>query len=1015
MQDPGGRITTFAIDAAGDLAAITDASGSASFRATYTPEHLLSTRSDGVGNVWELRYDFSRRVESLVSPTVLVDGAPRRPVVSYRSLESAMLYGAGHGTLAQPRPRTSSDSLDAMVRVVGPRGFTTSFALGRFGAPLLVIEPGSRRTRLSYDEDGRVVRTRSPAGRVVRQRYQGPDLVERWDSTAGARVTLAYEPEYHQLTQLSGDVTPAWHFWSRGRLDSTRAGRATDSVAKFTYDARNRLETMTDPAGHTTRIGYMTVGSLNTSHAQTTGMAMTSYQYDALGRLISKASDGVARGVVRYDALDRPRLTVGALGDTTRYGYGPAGLDTVIDASGQRYLYRRNALGWVESEVDPAGRAVAYRYDAAGNVVEMINRRGQSVRFTYDALDLVRSRTADEQTTTYSVDTSGFFASATNGESTDTVVVDALGRKTREIAVRSGVAYELSSGYDARGRRTQIAVARPWSSTVGYHYNEASRLDELTDIAARKTTLRYDTDLLELQRTLPNNVTIGTGGYFSGHMPRQLDFTWRADLVSEFGAWYRPTPRGELADRWKRDSTGAEYQYDASGQLTRIAPYWFEHTTFSCPREDDPDCIPPVETRKVYGTATTLQYDAVGNPRGSGVVVETGNRLRRLGDYQLEYDADGNLTRKYKLSGSGERVWDQTLSWNSIGQLTTVTTNGSTVSFGYDGWGRRVRKTGPSGMARYLWDGDDLFAEVDATGNRVAEYTYYPGIDQPHSMRRSGGGQLYYYATERPGHVVALLDASGSVVDHYEYSPFGELTVGYGTVPNTLRYGAREHDVETGLYYNRARYYDPALRRFVSEDPLGLQAGINQYAYAGNAPLDARDPTGLCKVEQMVLEVGADGVAQLRCPEGQEYELRPSVITAERDYFAEINTYVKDLMSRTDKLREEAASAVVRRQQDFANAIYQARDLATVQSLVFMMTVDRLMQDPWYSTRTCWASLQQRFAKETVKGALGGIVTAAARNYSLRAPLKQGVGAAGTGGAAVGLFFAIDGVEAACQ
>jgi len=171
------------------------------------------------------------------------------------------------------------------------------------------------------------------------------------------------------------------------------------------------------------------------------------------------------------------------------------------------------------------------------------------------------------------------------------------------------------------------------------------------------------------------------------------------------------------------------------------------------------------------------------------------------------------------------------------------TSGADSVSFGYDGAGRRVRKWTATTTTRYLSDGDDLLAELDAGGNRVAEYVYYPGIDRPHSVRR--GGQTYYYAQDFPGNVTGLLSSTGGVTNQYRYGVWGAAELTVEGVPNSLRFAARQYDGETGLYYNRARYYDPALGRFISEDPLGLGAGINPYAFAGNDPVNGRDPSGL--------------------------------------------------------------------------------------------------------------------------------------------------------------------------
>ena len=213
----------------------------------------------------------------------------------------------------------------------------------------------------------------------------------------------------------------------------------------------------------------------------------------------------------------------------------------------------------------------------------------------------------------------------------------------------------------------------------------------------------------------------------------------------------------------------------------------------------------------------------------------------------MDYDADGNLIRKYNASG-----FDQTLTWNALGQLTGVMRVGvGSVTYGYDGYGRRVKRTDAAGaVTHFIYDGDDLALEVDGAGNLLREYTYYPGIDQPHGMRQwagGAGGASYYYVLQQPGHVKGLVNLNDQLVNEYRYTLFGMPVNGFpvqGTA-NPLQYMAREVDAATGLYYVRNRWYDPQMGRFVSEDPIGLAGGINQYAYVGNNPLSFRDPTGL--------------------------------------------------------------------------------------------------------------------------------------------------------------------------
>jgi RHS repeat-associated protein len=127
------------------------------------------------------------------------------------------------------------------------------------------------------------------------------------------------------------------------------------------------------------------------------------------------------------------------------------------------------------------------------------------------------------------------------------------------------------------------------------------------------------------------------------------------------------------------------------------------------------------------------------------------------------------------------------------------------------------------------------------------------------------GNAAYYYISEMPGHVSGLLNSAGGLVNQYRYGPWGEAQYVQESVPNPFRYTARQLDSETGLYHYRARYYDPELGRFISEDPIGLAGGINPYAYVGNDPVNTVDPSGLHQCERDVL-----GACKLRGPYDDE-------------------------------------------------------------------------------------------------------------------------------------------------
>ncbi len=251
-------------------------------------------------------------------------------------------------------------------------------------------------------------------------------------------------------------------------------------------------------------------------------------------------------------------------------------------------------------------------------------------------------------------------------------------------------------------------------------------------------------------------------------------------------------------------------------------------------------------TQVTQGASTTesYSYDAVGNRLSSlGVSpysYNSSNELTATSSGSYTYDANGNtLTDAQGLSFT----WDFE---NRLTQVTVPQTGGGSniVTFKYDPFGRRIQKASASGITNYLYDGATSLEEVDNGGTAVGLYTQGPSIDEPLSELRSGTAS--YYHADALGTVTSLANSSGSVVNAYAYDSFGQLTASTGSISNTFKFTARDSDVETGLYFYRARYYLPSAGRFISEDPIGFNSGdINFYPYSVNNPVDLFDPSGL--------------------------------------------------------------------------------------------------------------------------------------------------------------------------
>ena len=281
------------------------------------------------------------------------------------------------------------------------------------------------------------------------------------------------------------------------------------------------------------------------------------------------------------------------------------------------------------------------------------------------------------------------------------------------------------------------------------------------------------------------------------------------------------------------------FQYDANGQLTNACQYL-----------GSPYCWGE------YGSAVlpAYAYDAAGNRSESWAqpTQGPGNRLLRFKNYALSYDRNGNDTLKAGLGTSGP--WTSTdttrMAWNALGQLVRVERwnagGAHTVdSLFYDALGRRVAKKLNSTTTWYVYDGDQVVMDVTTGSTLLAEYAYL-GSSNLLGMR-TPSDTLVAITTPPNGTVVGLARArDGAEMKRYPVlnTPWSQQQPDTGLVVR-FRMGGQEYDQETGLYHLGARYYDPQLGRFLSEDPIGIAGGLNLYAYAGNDPVNRRDPSGL--------------------------------------------------------------------------------------------------------------------------------------------------------------------------
>jgi RHS repeat-associated protein len=192
-------------------------------------------------------------------------------------------------------------------------------------------------------------------------------------------------------------------------------------------------------------------------------------------------------------------------------------------------------------------------------------------------------------------------------------------------------------------------------------------------------------------------------------------------------------------------------------------------------------------------------------------------------------DTNGNMTA----------LGPDTYSSNARNQLVGIS-GSSTASFQYDALGRRVGKTINGTATSFLHDGWQIVHETEganATG-------YLTGLALDEVYRRSTPAGSHDYLTDALGSILGLADSSQAITTSYTYEPYGGTTAQGAASTNPVQYTGREND-GTGLYYYRNRYYSPGLSRFVSEDPIGLEGGVNLFAYVSGDPVSRVDPLGL--------------------------------------------------------------------------------------------------------------------------------------------------------------------------
>ncbi len=812
ITDPAGRITTLTHDSAGNLIAI-DAPDQTRTSFNYDAQHRMVQKRDARGQVSAYQFDSAGRLKK----ATLANGDSRE--IRPTDLTGVPDLANGSGVFGNPATIQQPPVIQATFK--DAKGQTTTFETDAIGRVTKQIDPLNRTTLIERDPQGNPTKITRPNGAVTTMTYDAKNnLLTSTEQSIAATTTFVYEPVFNQVTRITDPkgnqtniaydakgnpitITDAdnkvtrFFYNAQGLLTETRdALYPTNPATTFTYDTLGRLLTTTDPLNRTTTLTYDSAGNVATSKDHLN--RITSFEYDAKNRLKKVIDPLLGETVYTYD--------------------GNGNLLTVKDAKNQVTTFAYDSRNRLISTTDPLGKVETYEYDGNDNLTKRHTPKGDDILFAYNAVNELLSKTLPGNVvTSYTYSAVGNLLTVTDPDSALTMTYDQANRllTTSTAGSSNQPSVTLTYTYDKNGNRLTLNGG---TASHTYVYDVLNRLTSVTTPTGA-ATFAYDPLSRRTSLTLPN----GTSTTYTYDPASQVtnilhQITASATQINKADYLYNGVGnRTSLTDRRGAQSFG----YDNLDRLTSAS-------------------------HPLLGTPQAFTYDAVGNRTTVGNVTNAGNQLTADATHSYQYDDNGNLTRKTLLATGNYTQY----TYDAENRLTKVedfvagaSTPAFTSTYRYDGLGRRIEKVANGQTKRYIYDGEDILLEYDGTNSLVARYTHGPGIDEPIAVTK--GSNTFFYHQDGLGSVTDLTDSAGATAKSYSYDAYGNILESPGTVEQPYMYTGREFDSESGLYYYRARYYDPSTGRFLQKDPVGLTGGINSYGYVINNPVNLIDPFGL--------------------------------------------------------------------------------------------------------------------------------------------------------------------------
>jgi len=803
----------------------------------YGGSHQMTEMTDGRGGVTETEYDEENRVVKQIDPM--------ERVLEFEYGESEELRTT---TITEPNESTTFQKFNKAgepLEVIKAKGTglerKSSYEYDEAYALVKATGPLGNSTTYEYDKDGNLTLEKDAEGNEAKWTYNATHDVETETTPRGEKTTFERDENGNVDTikrPAPGEATQKLTFEYAENGDLESALDPLEHETTFEYNGYGNLEAQTDPEGNTTTWTYDVNGRVLTSVSprgneegaeasefETTierdpqGRPVvvtdplgreTEYAYDGNGNLKSVTDANENTTTYSYNANDERIEVEAANGDTTKVVYDSMGaVKSRTDANGNTTNYQYDALEQVIEEEDPLERVTTREYDAAGNLTETEDALERTVTYDYDKADrLIELDYSDEATAdiAYKYDEDGNVVEMTDGTGTTTREYDQLGRLTE---VENGNEEVVEYAYNLGDQQTEIIY--PNGEPVERTFDDAGRLETVTDWLGNKTSFEYNSDS-QVNATL---------------------FPEETANVDE----YAFNPAGELAEismnRGEEVLASMSYTRDGIGQIETIEEEGF-------PEVPEYEYEYDSKSRLAKSNGTTFGYDKANNvTKISSTTYEydKGDQIESASSGSFEFN---ELGQRVKETPGEEEEQTRSYSYDQAGNLIGVESPGVKNTFAYDGTGLKATETRNASTYPMVWDST---AGIPLLIRGGQDYFIY-GPDGLPIEQITAGNEMFFHH-DQLGSTRVLTGTSGEVVGTYRYGPNGAFWKHTGE-KGTLMGFAGQYRMHTGfqLIYMRARTYDPVTAQFLTKDPLISVSG-EAYAYAAANPVNATDPLGL--------------------------------------------------------------------------------------------------------------------------------------------------------------------------